>query len=431
MVKADNLGVFGDYGMNIDLQRKIDRVAGTLICRILSLFSRKAEKPIISSPPQRILVILLSEMGSLVLARPMFVSLRRRYPGAEIYTLVFEKNRECLETLNLIPFKNIFTVDGDSISRLVMDSIRFLMKIRKEKFDIVLDCELFSRISSIYSFLSGARIRVGFHPHTQEGLYRGGFINRPVLYNPYHHISHQFVNLAEAIEPDGFPIVRRKMDEDIFHTSLLNVDMEEVKGLKTRLQGDFPQVEGKKLVLIYPGGGLLPIRAWPIEHFCMVAQDLIVNGYTVGIIGMEEDTRLAKAILSYCSNKYAIDLTGYTRTVLELIILFHFASLLITNDGGPGHFASLTPVPSIIFFGPETPTLYGPLDDKSVSFHVPLSCSPCLTAYNHRNSPCDGNNLCLKSIPPGDVLVKAYQLLENKTVLPPTTIEKRSQDENY
>lgn len=405
--------------MNINLQRKIDRVAGTFICRVLSLLHRIAKKRIVSSPPRRILVILLSEMGSLVLARPMFVSLKKRYPGVEIHALVFEKNRECLKVLNLIPLENIFTVDGDSISGLVRDSIRFLMKIRKEKVDTVLDCELFSRISSIYSYLSGAEIRVGFHPHTQEGLYRGGFINRPVLYNPYHHISQQFVNLAEAIESEGFPIVRRKMNEDIFHVPLLDLDPGKIKGFKSRLQGDFPEIEGRKLVLIYPGGGLLPIRAWPLNHFCTVAHDLIMKGYAVGIVGMKEDTRLSRTILSYCSSKYAIDLTGYTRSVLELIILFHLASLLITNDGGPGHFASLTPVPSIIFFGPETPTLYGPLDHKSVAFHAPLSCSPCLTAYNHRNSPCDGNNLCLKSITPGDVLAEAYQLLERKTVLQP------------
>lgn len=416
--------------MNISVQRKIDRVAGRVICSLLSLFPRKGARPGISTQPQRILVILLSEMGSLVLARPMFISLKSRYPGAEIYGLVFERNRECLEILDLIPPTNIFTVNGDSVSRLLGDSVRFLMKIRKKRIDTVLDCELFSRIGSIYSFLSGAQIRVGFHPHTQEGLYRGGFINRPVLYNPYHHISQQFVNLAEAVEPDGFPMVKRKMDEDIFQLPLLDADRARVDGMKTRLLGDFPQVAGRKLVLIYPGGGLLPIRVWPSEHFCVVVQDLIINGYAVGIIGMEQDAKLAKAILSSCDSQYAIDLTGYTRTILELIILFHFASLLITNDGGPGHFASLTPVPCIIFFGPETPTLYGPLDDKSVTFYAQLSCSPCLTAYNHRNSPCDGNNLCLKSISPIDVLAKAYQLLENKTVGLLKGFENYSQDDN-
>jgi len=268
-----------------------------------------------------------------------------------------------------------------------------------------------------YSFLSGASIRVGFHPHIQEGLYRGNFINRPVLYNPYQHISQQFVNLATAMEEtNGFPLVKQNVDENIFRIPPLHLDKDQQKGLKIRLKNGFPEISGKELVLLYPGGGLLPIRAWPLNNFCKIALDLIENGYAVGIIGMKEDAPMAEVIGSWCKSEYCIDLTGYTKTVTELITLFHFASLLITNDGGPGHFAALTPISSIIFFGPETPTLYSPLNEKSVSLHVPLPCSPCLTAYNHRNSPCDGNDVCLKSIRIEEVLEKAYRMLRKNLI---------------
>jgi ADP-heptose:LPS heptosyltransferase len=98
--------------------------------------------------------------------------------------------------------------------------------------------------------------------------------------------------------------------------------------------------------------------------------------------------------------------------VRELLLIFQFAALLITNDGGPGQFAALTPIPSIILYGPETPRLYEPDDDKAFIFYDPLPCSPCLTAYNHRNSPCDGDNLCLKQIPPDRVLTKALEILD-------------------
>jgi ADP-heptose:LPS heptosyltransferase len=253
---------------------------------------------------------------------------------------------------------------------------------------------------------------MGFHPHTQEGLYRGDFINRPVLYNPYRHISRQFVALAQAMENgNGFPLVKQNVGEDIFSIPTLNPNAAQQEDLKCRLKSDYPETVGKELVLLYPGGGLLPIRAWPLDNYCRVALNLIGKGYVVGIIGMKEDTPLAEIISSRCQSPYCIDLTGYTRTIMELITLLHLASLLITNDGGPGHFASLTPIPSIIFFGPETPALYGPLGEKAVNFHVPLPCSPCLTAYNHRKSPCDGNNVCLKAIGPDEVFYKACRLL--------------------
>ena len=50
-----------------------------------------------------------------------------------------------------------------------------------------------------------------------------------------------------------------------------------------------------------------------------------------------------------------IDLTGYTRSISELLALFHVARLLVTNDGGPGQFAALTPIWTLMLFGPETP----------------------------------------------------------------------------
>jgi len=399
--------------MEIEFQRKIDRVVGKALCRLLSLFPRKKDKEGIAPSSPRILTILLSEMGSLVLAHPMFTFLNKKHPGAEIFVLVFKKNRECLETLKLVPERNILTVHGDSLTALLKDSIRFIFQMQKEKIDVVIDCELFSRISSIYAFLSGARLRVGFHPHTQEGLYRGDFINRPVLYNLYRHISRQFVTLAMAMENgNGFPVVKRNVDDDVFYIPTLNPNADQQEELKARLKNDFPETIGKDLVLLYPGGGLLPIRAWPLDNFCRIAMNLVAKGYVVGIIGMKEDAPLAEIISLRCQSQYCIDLTGYTRTIMELIALLHFGSLLITNDGGPGHFASLTPIPTIILFGPETPDLYGPLSEKAVSLHVPLPCSPCLTAYNHRKSPCDGNNVCLKAIHPEEVFEKACELLK-------------------
>jgi hypothetical protein len=38
----------------------------------------------------------------------------------------------------------------------------------------------------------------------------------------------------------------------------------------------------RKLVLMYAGGGLLPERAWPPEHYARVAQGLCLAGHAVG-----------------------------------------------------------------------------------------------------------------------------------------------------
>jgi len=399
--------------MDVAFQRKVDRVAGNLICRGLSLLNRFRRDTL---PPrtEKILVVLLSEMGALVLARPMLTRLNELYPEAELHALVFRQNKEVLDLMNVVPESNILTVRNDTFSHLLSDCLLQLRHTRRINIDTVVDCELFSRVSAILSLLSGAEKRVGFHPHTQEGLYRGEFINRPVLYNPYQHIARQFITLAGAIDSHGVPRVKRVSVDDKLTIAPLATNREEVGAMMARLKRDFPTVIGKELVLVYPGGGLLPIRAWPIDNYRKVADELIREGYAVGVIGLKEDKLLAREIQSHCGDTVCIDLTGYTRTVRELMLVFQLASLLITNDGGPVHFASMTPISSIVFYGPETPTLYGPLDDTSHSFYTNLSCSPCLTAYNHRNSPCDGDNVCLKTILPDVVMKKAREILKDR-----------------
>jgi lipopolysaccharide heptosyltransferase II len=401
--------------LSVDRQRWIDRLLGPPICWLLTLWYRLTGA---GEPPKeigRILVIVLSEMGALVLARPMFDRLRERYPGAKVYVLCFDRNREALDLLDVVPGDQVIGLRNDSIGAFVLDGIRAIRRIRALTFDVVLDLELFARASAICSALSGAPVRVGFHRHTQEGLYRGGFINRPVLYNPYQHIAEQFVTLAEAIDSGTVPRVKRLVASRLPTIPSLTLRPGELDSARHKLHHRFPALAARPLVFLCPGAGLLPIRAWPIAHFGAVARPLIYRGFAVAIVGLPADRVLAKAIQSDCADEACVDLTGYTRSVRELTVLLHLGMLLITNDGGTGHFASLTPIPTIVLYGPETPVLYGSVSPNAVNLHKPLSCSPCLTAYNHRHSPCDGDNVCLKSITPDEVLAAAYRLLRLST----------------
>jgi len=200
-------------------------------------------------------------MGSLVLAYPMFHRVKEKYPDASIHVLLFEKNREILEILNVVPSANILTLSDRSLVHFSKDFIRLVIRLRRLDFDTAIDCELFARISSIVSFLSGAPIRAGFHPHTQEGLYRGAFINRPVLYNPYHHISEQFITLVDAIESDTSPKAKRIIENNDWEAPKFEPGSEEILAMKRRMEEDFSGIFDNRLVLIYPSGGILPIRA--------------------------------------------------------------------------------------------------------------------------------------------------------------------------
>ena len=405
--------------MNINVQRWIDRWVGIPLCAAVSLVDALA-KPFRSTTqadqkPRAIVVILLSEMGSLVLAHDMFARLKTRYPDAQLHALLFGKNREILDLMGVVKPEQVHTVDDSSLTALLSSLLKAIRDLRTAHVDVAIDCELFSRISSLLSFASGASVRVGFHRHTQEGLYRGSHINRRVPYNPYHHISAQFLTLARAIDSTAVPTSKQAIALSGKPPPHVLLDSALVPGITQRLVDDYPAIAGKPLVLVYPGGGILPIRAWPLASYTALCEGLVLDGCAVAVIGLKDDKALAQQLVANVKaaapGSAVIDLTGYTKSIAELLALFHVARLLVTNDGGPGQFAALTPIWTLMLFGPETPGLYAPLTPHCYSFYSQWPCSPCLTAYNHRSSYCDGDNQCLKVIAPEAVLAKSRECL--------------------
>ena len=91
-------------------------------------------------------------------------------------------------------------------------------------------------------------------------------------------------------------------------------------------------------------------------------------------------------------------------TLHDLLGLLDIGSALVTNDSGPAHLAPLVRLPSVVFFGPETPNRYAPLGHTTTCLYAGLACSPCFSAQNHRRSVCQ-NNRCLQAISVAEALV--------------------------
>ena len=411
--------------MKLETQRFIDRWVGQVLCGAVSAWVRFTglwnTPATIDRSAKNILVILLSEMGSIVLAGPMFAELRRKYPRAAIHVLQLKKNQEVSKLLQLTQSEHMHTLDDSSGGTLIRDILAVSLHMRRMGLDAVIDCELFSRVSALLSFSTGAPVRVGFTPHTQEGLYRGSFINHAIPYNPYQHISKQFLSLVDALESAGSaPRNKAAPIRPVPTDTELSVKFSptELEAYRAKVQSDHPVTTDRHLVLMYAGGGILPERAWPAAHYARVAQGLCTAGFAVGLIGLKDDAQLAKDLKAQVGSDACLDLTGYTKSIRELLMLFHASELLITNDGGPGHFATVTPIQTMVFFGPETGKLYGPLGTRNVVLESGIACSPCLSAYNHRLTFCDGDNQCLKRIAPDPVLDQALAYLRTRAGTP-------------
>jgi len=292
--------------------------------------------------------------------------------------------------------------------------LRFTLFCRRRGIDTTIDLELYARISSLLAMASGARLRVGFDNYLGEGLHRGNHLTHRVNYCAYYHMSQNFMALLDALEHDPGAIPLPKKFIPVPEQTVRVPRKEEPwQFVRAQLAELYPLTDETRLVVLnFDAGKLLPIRSWPEERFAAVARRLIDGDPHVAVVlmgvksSLEQALRIERAVAS----ERLVNLVGRTRTLEDVIQLFHQAELLITNDSGPAHFATLSDVAAITLFGPETSRLYGPLGARAVNLYKGLACSPCLTAVNHRNSPCT-DNVCLQEITVDEVFEQATRLL--------------------
>ena len=155
----------------------------------------------------------------------------------------------------------------------------------------------------------------------------------------------------------------------------------------------------KKLFLIHPGEGILPQREWAVDNFIALIRALLEEeGAWVVLIGTGEALRKDEMILGGVQSPRCKSLMGST-TLEELCELFLLADAFIATDCGLVHLAALTPLKTFVLFGPESPAVFGPLGNNSEIIYSQWPCSPCLSAFNHRNSACRDNK-CLQAVKP-------------------------------
>ncbi|MBT8583878.1 glycosyltransferase family 9 protein [Polynucleobacter paneuropaeus] len=409
--------------MSVNTMRAIDHWVGVPLCalvsplvalvdRIKSLFTPTLEAP------KKLLFIELSEMGSAILVDPAMRNAQAR--GAELFFLIFKSNRASLSLLNTVKPENIFTIDSSSLGGLIKDTLRFLWIARCHKIDTVIDLELFSRFTALLTGLCGAQRRVGYHIFHGEGLWRGTMLTCKVHYNPHIHITKNFLSLIHAAYAKEIEVPFSKiqildsevrLEQAIIDTQVKNAVLERI--VKLASSAGIPFAHGRqRLILINPNASdLLPQRRWAQARFSELIQS-IAKRYPDDLIlitGSPAEIAYVETVRSVANVAHALNFAGQV-SFSELPALYTLSDVMVTNDSGPGHFSAVTPLRTIVLFGPETPALYGSLGN-SISITANLACSPCVSAANHRKTPCH-NNICMQAISVKQVMEKVELQLQ-------------------
>ena len=385
--------------------RKIDIGVGKIACCVLTCFRLIMDKirpaGLTPGPVRKILFIKLIEQGATVLAYSALLRAIDRVGRQNVYFCVFDENREILDIIDVLPKENIFVIRNRQFLIFLLDILRSLHQIRKIGIDTTVDMEFFARASAILSYLTGAARRVGLHRFTSEAPYRGDLMTHRVHYNPYLHTAKAYHLLVAALDaaPEDLPLVKLKVDRFEETAPTFAPGEEETLRVRGILAQSFPEpVEGPMVLLNPNASDMLPLRKWDTQNFIRLGRLILqeIPNSVVIITGAPSEQESAEMVCREIGSDRAICLAGKT-TLRELLVLYTLADILVTNDSGPGHFASMTGIHSIVLYGPETPGLFGAIGGRSHIIHTGLACSPCVNAFNHRFSPCR-NNVCMQSI---------------------------------
>jgi len=413
--------------MNVDTMRRIDRLAGVPLCAVTTLLVRLRDwlRGAARRPARRILFVELSEMGSTVLASPAMRKAKARL-NAELFFVIFTRNVGSLQLVGAVPPDNVFTISDASLFALARDTLAFLIWTRRRGIDTVIDFELFSRFTALLAGFSGAERRIGFYRFHQEGLYRGEMLTHPVTYNPHIHIAKNFIALVDALlaPVPTVPYTKVEIGDDQLGVEITPASMQSRADILACIRTLTPFTpDRQRLVLINPNASeLLPHRRWMPERFAELIGRILAayDDVVVLITGAPEEREAAERLAAQNAPR-AVSFAGHS-TLAELPALYAHATLMVTNDSGPAHFAAATGLPTIVLFGPETPKLYQPLGN-SRAIYAGLACSPCVSAHNHRKTACT-DNVCMQAIAVDEVFAAVTEVLAAPTQKQAPTSER-------
>jgi ADP-heptose:LPS heptosyltransferase len=407
-----------DLPVGIQTLQGTDRWVGAPICAILTLLRKifeSAERP---GPRQfrRILFVKFAEQGSTVLAYPAILRAIEMVGRENVYFVVFEDNRFILDAMEIIPDGNVITIATRNPFALLAGALHAVRRARKIRIDGVVDLEFLTRFSAILTFATGAKSRVGFHTFFGDGPYRGDLMTHRLLYNSHLHTSEMFEAMVAALTRD--PAVLPTFD----FTPPVNQPLprfrpspSEVTEITALLERENPGIGSAPLILLNPNASdLLPLRRWSERRYVELARRLLERypELFIGFTGARSEAAANNQLAAEVSSSRVIQLAGKT-TLRQLLVLYTRSDILVTNDSGPAHFASMTPIGVVTLFGPEAPALFAARSANATALWAGIACSPCVNAYNNRQSVCR-NNLCMQAIAVDDVFEEVTRIYDSR-----------------
>jgi heptosyltransferase II len=312
--------------------------------------------------PFRILIRSSNWLGDAVMSVPAVRAIKKGRPDAHVTIAVPAK---IAPVWKLVP-------EVDAILLLASNSLLAAVRSIRERprFDVAI---LFpnSLRSALEALLGGVRRRVGYRGHSRNWL-----LNQIIPeQRPPRRLEHQSARYLRIAQRCGAANSQQPTANNQIAASN---------------QPSAINFQSLKIGLC-PGAEYGPAKRWLPERFAEAAVRVAAQAPVQWVLfGTPKDAEIGEQIAAGLGDS-CVNRIGQT-TLDQLILALRECRVLLTNDTGTMHLASLLGVPVVAIFGSTEPSLTGPLGDHHIVLRHHVECSPCFL----RKCPIDFR--CMKAV---------------------------------
>lgn len=295
---------------------------------------------------QNILLIKPSSLGDIIMALPALSSLRRNFPQARISWLVRPEFAPILEEhphLDEIILFDRKTLGGAWCRPTAFGQLMDLIgRLRHNRFDAVLDLQGLFRTASL-AWLSGCKQRFG--PVWRKEFAHLFYTTAVVPQREWIHVIDTYRKLIEAMggrDVDVEFVLPHKPAAAASAQKLLTEH----------------KIVAHRYAVIIPGSAQVS-KCWPADRFAAIADRLVSeHGLAVVATGGRSESPMIEQIQSLTKHSIA-NLAGKT-SLPQLVEVLRQATIVVSNDTGPGHIAAALGRPLVMLFSWSNPLRVGP-----------------------------------------------------------------------
>jgi heptosyltransferase-2 len=359
-----------------------------------SLSNRRETGPLGPGPPgMRIAVFCPNLIGDTVMATPTFRALRRGFPGAELTAVIKPHVAPTLDGSTW--FDEWIRFDPRSRTRGVR-SWPALRMLRRGRFDLAVLLPNSVRSAGM-AWLAGIPRRVGYDHHGR------GILLTEHLHHPRDEggrrlpvpIVETYLGLARHL---GCPV-------DSMRLELATTPEDEA--VADRAFDSLGLSADERVVCLNTGGAFGPAKSWPNAHFGILARRLAEEvGTGVLVLCGPSEREAAREIVRSAAHPLVVSVADQELGIGLTKSCVRRASLLITTDSGPRHFAAAFDTPVLTLFGPTHIAWTRTNHPHAWHLFHPVPCGPC------QKPICpEGHHRCMRDLTPDHVFRAACRML--------------------